>query len=230
MRTRMSSQWALGEVAQVALGLHQGFLRDRHPDAGGVAGVAFAEEAFGGDADDGDGVAGEQEGGADEMRVRVKLGGPDGVTDDGDGGGAFAVVVGLEQAAGEGTHAEKGEVVAGNEADGQRLCGGVVFGARADDVGAGLDGGHAVGSGGVIAELLVEVEGEDAPVVLQAAFLAALDDLADLVELLGVRDGQGAEKDLVGEGEDGGRGADAERQGEHGGDGEGGRLAQSGGG
>src|SRR5262249_10166916 len=65
-----------------------------------------------------------------------------------------------------------------------------------------------------VPERAVEIVGEDAPVALEAAVDAALDLLADLVELLRMLDGHGAEDDLVGEGEDGGGGSDAEGEGE----------------
>src|SRR5262249_4729291 len=44
----------LWQTVEIALGLEDGFLWEREPDACGIGSVALAEEALGGDADDGD--------------------------------------------------------------------------------------------------------------------------------------------------------------------------------
>ena len=197
------------------------FLIDGEPEVGWIAAEGFSEKAGRGDADDGDGVAADDEGGTNDGGIGAVLLLPGTIAEHGDGRGVGLVVGGRDGAPGEGAKAEGREVIAADHFVAEGLGGAVGFAAaHAVRPSAGLEGGEGGELGGVLLHALIEGIGEEAPVVLGAAFDAAVVAYADAVEASGVGDGQGLEHDGVDEGEDGGGGADAEGQGEHGGEGE----------
>ncbi len=215
------------EVIQKRVGPGKdGLLIDGEPDLGGIGAEGFAEVAGRRDADDGDGVIADDEGGADDGGIRSILLLPGAVAEHGDGRGVGLVVGGGDGAAHEGAQAEGGEVIAADVFAVEGL-GSAIGLAAADAEGpvAGLEGGEGGELGGVLLHLPVEGVGVEAPFVLSAAFDAAVVAGADAVEAGGVGNGEGLEHHRVDEGEDGRRGADAEGKGEHGGKGEDGGQA-----
>ena len=116
------------------------------------------------------------------------------VAEDGDRSCAGHVVRGHERAAGIGSEAEGGEVVAGNVFANFSLRG---RGAHADvhHVVSGLEGGELLELGGVVLEMAVEIVGEEveiAVVVFVASVDAAVVGVANAVQSRGTGDGQRA--------------------------------------
>ena len=198
-----------------------GLLIDGDPEVGGIAAEGFSEEAGRSDADDGDGVVADDEGGTDDAGVGAVLLLPGAVAEHGDGRGVGLIVRGRDGAAGECAEAEGGEVIAADHFFAEGLGNAVgLAAAHAEGISAGLEGGERGELGSVLLHALIEGIREEAPVVLSAALDAAVGAYADAIEARGVDDGQRLEHDRVNEGEDGGGGADAEGQSEHGGEGE----------
>ena len=197
------------------------FLIDGDPEVGGIAAESFTEEAGRSDADDGDGVVADDEGGTDDAGVGAVLLLPGAVAEHGDGRGVGLIVRGRNGAPGEGAKAEGGEVVAADHFFAEGFGYAVSLAAAdAEGVSAGLEGSERGELGGVLLHALIEGIRVEAPVVLGAAFDAAVGTNADAIEAGRVDDGEGLEHDRVDEREDGGGGANAESQGEHGGEGE----------
>ena len=203
------------------IAIDDGFLLEGNPDVGRIAAQRLAEESGWRDADNGEGMTLDIQRGAEHGGVAAVGGLPGAMTEDGHRGRGGRVVIGGEDAAGEGTYPQGGEIVSGDVFGAQRAGG--RFDAFATDRGApvaGLEGGKLFEFRGLGLQALEQVVGEHAPSVLRTAFDAAVVAFADAVEAGGVGDREGAEHYGVDEGEDGGGAADAEGEGENGGGGE----------
>ena len=103
-----------GLTDQRAVAGDEGFLMDGNPKVGRIAAEGFAEEAGRRHADQGEGVAFDDQGGADQGVVSAIGFAPGVVAEDGDGRGGRGIVGRGEEASAEGVDAERGEIVAGD--------------------------------------------------------------------------------------------------------------------
>ncbi len=131
-----------------------------------------------------------------------------------------------KDAAREGADAEGVEVISGDIFGAERSSGLLAFAADGGVPASGLKRGDLLEFRRIARQPLEQRIRIHAPVVLRAAFDAAIVADTDAVETGRVGDGQRPKHDLVNQSEDGGRAADAERHGEDRGRGENGRLAE----
>ena len=166
-----------------------------------------AAEAGLGDAEDGHRLAVEEDFFVDDGRIRPETALPEGVGEDGDGVGVNGfVVIGSDGTAERGPDAERFEPSAGDEGGGNDLV--AVAGGEA---GRAIElGGQALDGGGG-AEVIKHGVGE-APV--GPVFALAGPGKFELDEALGIGEREGAEEELVEEGENGGVGANSDGEGD----------------
>ena len=163
---------------------------------------------------------------ADDVGVAGVDGLPGAVAEHDDGRGRRRVVLRGEYAASESADAENGEIISGDVFGAQGASGLLALAADGGVPASGLKRGDLFEFGRLAREPLEQRIRIHAPVVLRAAFDAAIVAHADAVESGGVGDGQRPKHDRVNQSEDGGGAADAESHGEDGRGGEDGRLAE----
>jgi len=210
-----------GLTKNAAVGGDERLLLERNPNVGRIAFEGFAKKAGRSDADHGERMAFDDEGGTDEGGVGTIDGLPGTMTEDDGGRSTGTIVFGREDAAVEGADTEGGEEVTvdvfGTKGTSGRFD---TLTAHTDAAAAGLKSGGVFELGSFFAEALRERKGKHAPFVLGTTLDATVVALADAVEAGGVGDRERFEHDGVDEGENGGGAADAEGEGEDGGGGE----------